>query len=87
MIITAQKRIMQQASKTAHDWMQEAAACLALIRLVAKHLGVDEVAEIIFQWWKTSSDLDTQGPFAVAKDLGCACVFLSFQLDRIFFAF
>lgn len=44
---------------------------VSAFRLVAQCLSIDEVAEGIFNWWKVSSDIDTKGPFAVAKDLGC----------------
>lgn len=38
--------------------------------LVARWLGIDDLARQVFGWWSRASDMDTSGPFALAKAMG-----------------
>lgn len=56
-------------SKNNFDHHQYRGGDSALV-LVLKHLELYEEAQVVFPWVQFSSDLDTTGPFAVAKGLG-----------------
>lgn len=44
---------------------------LSSFPLVAKYFNINKIAENVFPWWNTLSNLDTQGPFSVAKNFNC----------------